>query len=113
MDMASRRQLLQGLGAAGTVGLLGLLPERVGAEPPPETKRIRVLNRPAPYRAPQFRAGELLQGEGFTDIRYVKLKGTDAEEAAITTDPEGYRPLCAAAGARCPVSRRQGIRRPD
>jgi NitT/TauT family transport system substrate-binding protein len=83
--MPSRRQLLQGLGAAGTVGLLGLLPERVGAEPPPETKRIRVLNRPSLCDAPQFVAEELLQSEGFTDIRYVKLKDFDAMEAAITT----------------------------
>jgi len=83
--MPSRRQLLQGLGAAGTVGLLGLLPERVGAQPPPETKRIRVLNRPSLCDAPQFVAEELLQGEGFSDIRYVKLKDFDAMEAAITT----------------------------
>ena len=62
--MPSRRQLLQGLGAAGTVGLLGFLPEPVGAEPPPETKRVRLTNRPVLCEAPNYVAEELLQGEG-------------------------------------------------
>jgi NitT/TauT family transport system substrate-binding protein len=80
--MPSRRQLLQGLGAAGTVGLLGLLPESVGAEPPPETKRVRLTNRPSLCEAPNYVAEELLQGEGFTDIQYVK-RGRENEEDAI------------------------------
>jgi NitT/TauT family transport system substrate-binding protein len=84
--MPSRRQLLQGLGAAGTVGLLGLLPERVGAEPPPETKRVRLTNRPSLCEAPNYVAEELLQGEGFTDIQYVKRDFGDQEDAIAAGD---------------------------
>ena len=84
--MPSRRQLLQGLGAAGTVGLLGLLPERVGAEPPPETKRVRLTNRPSLCEAPNYVAEELLRGEGFTDIQYVKRDAGAAEDSIAAGD---------------------------
>jgi len=40
----SRREFLGGLVLVGAAGLLGLKPELVAAEPPPETTRIR-LNR--------------------------------------------------------------------
>jgi len=84
--MPSRRQLLQGLGAAGTVGLLGLLPERAGAEPPPETKRVRLTNRPSLCEAPNYVAEELLRGEGFTDIQYVKRDEGAAEDSIAAGD---------------------------
>ena len=84
--MPSRRQLLQGLGAAGTVGFLGLLPDRVAAEPPPETKRVRLTNRPVLCEAPNYVAEELLQGEGFTDIQYVKRAVGAAEDAIAAGD---------------------------
>jgi NitT/TauT family transport system substrate-binding protein len=80
-----RRAFLGGLTMAGTAGLLGMRPEPVAAEPPPETKRVRLLHRPSLCDAPQFVAEELLQGEGFTDIKYVKLKDFGATEAALTS----------------------------
>ena len=69
--MMRRRDLLRGLGAAGTVGMLGARPS-LAAEPAPETKRIRLIHRPSLCEAPNYVAEELLQGEGFTDIQYLK-----------------------------------------
>jgi NitT/TauT family transport system substrate-binding protein len=56
---------------AGTAGLLGLKPEPVAAEPPPETTRIRLHRIPGICIAPQYIAEELLKAEGFTDVQYV------------------------------------------
>ena len=73
----SRREFLGGLTLAGTVGLLGLRPRAVGAEPLPETTTLRIRHSLAggvtsSCTAPQFVAEELLQSEGFTDVQYVK-----------------------------------------
>jgi len=59
----------------GTAALLGLRPGPVAAEPPPETTRLRLLQLPPACWAPQYVAEELLHGEGFTDVQYVKGKG--------------------------------------
>jgi NitT/TauT family transport system substrate-binding protein len=71
----SRRAFLGGLSLAGTVGLLGLYPRPVAAEPPPETTRIRLAQTPSMCQAPQYVAEELLRGEGFTDVDYLKKEG--------------------------------------
>jgi NitT/TauT family transport system substrate-binding protein len=73
----TRRRFLGGLTMAGTAGLLGLPPRRVGAEPPPETSTLRIFHtmsrgRTSLCTAPQFLAEELLHGEGFTEVHYVK-----------------------------------------
>jgi NitT/TauT family transport system substrate-binding protein len=54
------------------VGLLGLTPGPVAAEPPPETTRIRLVKAPGICRAPQYLAEELLGGEGFTEVHYIQ-----------------------------------------
>ena len=79
-----RREFLRGAALAGTAGLVGLRSDRALAEPPPETKRIRLLNRPTLCEAPQYVAEELLQGEGFRDIQYIK-KGIGREEDALAS----------------------------
>jgi NitT/TauT family transport system substrate-binding protein len=71
----TRRRFLGGLTLAGTAGLLGLSPRRVGAEPPPETTILRVTQAPSLCQAPQLIAEELLRGEGFSDPTYVKRSG--------------------------------------
>jgi NitT/TauT family transport system substrate-binding protein len=82
-DTWGRREFLGGM--AGTVGLLSLA-RRAGAEPPPETTTIRLVwdpEYPTICYAPQFVAGELLRGEGFTDVRYVKtIDGSEPKTMA-------------------------------
>src|SRR5881396_2431026 len=69
----SRRRFLGRLTLAGTVGLLGWHPRPVAAEPPPETTTLRLIRRPTTICvAPEAVAEELLQGEGFTDVQYLK-----------------------------------------
>src|SRR5256885_15581601 len=74
----SRRQFLGGLTLAGTAGLLGLHPGPVAAEPPPETTRLRLVRRPSTCVAPEYVAEALLQGEGFTEVQYVKVENSVA-----------------------------------
>lgn len=71
----TRRAFLGGLTLAGTAGLFGLHPRTVAAEPPPETTRIRLVQTPSMCQAPQYVAEELLRGEGFTEVDYVKKAG--------------------------------------
>src|SRR5713101_1759561 len=73
----SRREFLEWLTLAGAAGLLGLKPEPVAAEPPPETTRIRLHRNPGICIAPQYIAEELLKAEGFTDVQYVADEAVD------------------------------------
>ena len=69
-----RREFVKGMAAlAGSAGLLGYDLKPVAAEPPPETTRIRLSQIPGICVAPQYVAEELLRGEGFTDVQYVKV----------------------------------------
>jgi NitT/TauT family transport system substrate-binding protein len=80
--MISRRRFVSGLVTSATFGA-GLRPGSAGAEPPPETRRIRLIRIPSICRAPQYVADELLRGQGFTDIEYVRLAGGAASVAAL------------------------------
>jgi NitT/TauT family transport system substrate-binding protein len=82
----SRREFLRGLTLAGTVGLLGLYPRRVAAEPPPETTKIRLVQISGICIAPQYVAEELLRAEGFTEVQYVKLENTQKALASGQVD---------------------------
>ncbi len=73
-DGWSRREFLSTAALAGTGAILGLRSEAMAAEPPPETTRIRLVSIPGVCVAPQYVAEELLGGEGFTDVQYVKLQ---------------------------------------
>ena len=77
----SRRRFLGGVTLAGTAGLLGLHPRLTAAEPPPETMKIRLLKGPVICMAPQYVAEELLQGEGFADVKYVEASGPEGAAA--------------------------------
>jgi NitT/TauT family transport system substrate-binding protein len=81
----SRRRFLGGLTVAGAVGLLGLPSQRVAAEPPPETTTLRLTSTPAICLAPQYVAAELLRGEGFTDVQYVKATGGGGTTRALAS----------------------------
>jgi NitT/TauT family transport system substrate-binding protein len=75
-----RRTFLLGLTAAGTATLLSDA-RALAAQPPPETTRIRLTQRPNLCEAPNYVAEPLLRGEGFTEIQYVKRPLGLAEDA--------------------------------
>ncbi|MBI3799459.1 MAG: ABC transporter substrate-binding protein [Deltaproteobacteria bacterium] len=73
-DGWSRREFLGGLVLAGAAGLLGLKPESLAVEPPPETTTIRLAHFGATCTAPQHVAEDFLKAEGFTEVQYVKTQ---------------------------------------
>jgi NitT/TauT family transport system substrate-binding protein len=70
MTTFTRRQFLESTSALGAASLLGYS-RLAAAEPPPETKKIRLAHAPAICFAPQYLAEELLRLEGFSDVSYV------------------------------------------
>jgi NitT/TauT family transport system substrate-binding protein len=83
----SRRRFLGRVTLVGTAGLLGLCPRRGAAEPPPETTKLRLVRNPAICVAAEYVAEELLHGEGFTEVQYVK-QATDAEKGPALASGE-------------------------
>ncbi|MGH7311866.1 MAG: ABC transporter substrate-binding protein [Candidatus Rokuibacteriota bacterium] len=73
--MIARREFANGLAAAGIGGLVGVRARPAAAEPPLETTRIRLVQTPSMCQAPQYVAEELLRGEGFTEVVYLKRPG--------------------------------------
>ena len=95
-ERLSRRQILGGLTLTGISALLGLEPRLAGAELPPETTKLRLVKIPSICVAPQYVAEDLLKGEGFTDVQYVKkgsglgaAKALASGEADITLNFAG------------------------
>ncbi len=68
-----RRSFLARSSALAAASLLGF-PRIVAAEPPPEVKKIRLLETPAICLAPMYLAEQFLLLEGFSEIEYVKTK---------------------------------------
>src|SRR5438876_7175779 len=69
----SRREFLGGLILAGAAGVLGLKPEPIAAEPPPETTTLRLVQTPGDLcMAPQFVAEQFLREGGLTEVLYIK-----------------------------------------
>jgi hypothetical protein len=66
-----RRTFLGSALALGAGSFFGIL-RSAAAEPPPETRKIRLLHVPAICFAPQYLAEEFLRIEGFTEVEYVK-----------------------------------------
>ena len=84
----SRREFLTNLGFAGAAALLGLQSDVFAAEPPPETTKLRLDQRSGGIcTAPQYVAEQLLRGEGFTDVQYLK-RGVGAERAKARSTGE-------------------------
>jgi NitT/TauT family transport system substrate-binding protein len=84
-DQWSRREFLTTVAAAGTGALLGLHSNSLAAELPLETKRIRIPQIPSACRSPEWVAEELLRIEGFTDVQYLPVQGTQGVEQALAS----------------------------
>jgi NitT/TauT family transport system substrate-binding protein len=69
---ATRRRFFGNASALAAAALLGV-PRTSVAEPPPETKRIRLIRDEAICLAPQFLSEELLRMEGFAEVEYVRM----------------------------------------
>ena len=82
--MNARRDMLRSLTLATTAGVLGIRPTPAAtAEPPPETTALRLGQFAGGVCiAPQYIAEEFLQGEGFTQVQYVKQAGRRHEQGA-------------------------------
>jgi NitT/TauT family transport system substrate-binding protein len=81
----TRQAFLRGSTLAGTAALLGYRPKPAGAEPPPETTTIRLVQTPSMCQAPQYVAEDLLCGEGFTEVVYLKKEGPYDIAAALAS----------------------------
>ena len=68
--MIGRRAFVHGTAAVGMTRLLGV--SSTEAEPPLETTTLRIGDSSSLCAAPQFVAEDLLRGEGFTSVKYVK-----------------------------------------
>jgi NitT/TauT family transport system substrate-binding protein len=66
-----RRTFIARAGALGAAALLGSTQRAQGADPPPETTKLRLLHVPAICHAPIYLAEEMLHLEGITEVEYV------------------------------------------
>jgi NitT/TauT family transport system substrate-binding protein len=71
----TRREFLKQASVAGAAAFLAAQRDSLAAEPPLETTRIRLMDRPAICVAPEYVAEELLRSEGFTHVQYIKKPG--------------------------------------
>ena len=81
-----RRKFLTGMTLGGGAALFGVRPRVAGAEPPPETTRIRLDRSEGICIAPQYVAEDLLRAEGFSEVTYVPM--TIAEKSRAVASGE-------------------------
>src|SRR4249920_2633225 len=79
----SRRVFLANASSLGAASLFAL-PRSAAAEPPPETKQIRLAHAAAICLAPQYLAEELLRLEGFSEVSYVEIEDNNTIEGIYT-----------------------------
>ena len=80
-DAWSRREFLSTAALAGTGALFGSPFASLAAEPPPETTKLRLVQQASLCRAPEYMAEEILRGEGFADIQYIKKQAKELAPA--------------------------------
>lgn len=83
--LLNRRRFLARAAALGCTAVQGLN-TLARAEPPPEVRRIRIVQTPALCFVPQFLAEDLLRLEGFADVQYVKTEGSIPETLVASAD---------------------------
>jgi len=69
---SGRRNFLTLASAIGATALLGQ-GRSASAEPPPETKKIRLVKIPAICLAPEYVAEDFLRSEGFSEVEFVEM----------------------------------------
>ncbi|MGH8672910.1 MAG: twin-arginine translocation signal domain-containing protein, partial [Burkholderiales bacterium] len=82
--MISRREFVRDVAFAGAASALGIGRSAWAAEPPPETRSIRLLRTPSLCEAPAQVADVLLAAEGFTQVQYVRVGGAGAAVQGLT-----------------------------
>jgi len=83
--MIGRRTFLRGIAATTAATTFGR-PHSAGAEPPPETTKLRLAQISGICVAPQYVASELLQLEGFKDVQYVTIPDTNTYASFASGD---------------------------
>jgi NitT/TauT family transport system substrate-binding protein len=83
--MMSRRDLLRRAAASASGGLLALAARTASAEPPPETRTLRLAYFGSICVAPQYVAEDLLKAEGFTEVQHIKVEGPAEISRALAT----------------------------
>src|SRR5262249_3844295 len=73
-DQWDRRDFLRGAVFAGATGLAGLGPGRALPDTPPAATTVKLLEFASACQGPLHAAEELLRGEGFTGVQYVKTE---------------------------------------
>lgn len=73
--MITRRRFVRDFAFAGAAAALGRASDALAAEPSPEIARIRLAQSGGICFAPMFVAEELLRGEGFSEVQYVRSPG--------------------------------------
>jgi NitT/TauT family transport system substrate-binding protein len=81
----NRREFMTGLTLVGSAAWFGARPRAVDAEPPPETRTLKLFQFPIACFAPYYLAEELLRAEGFTDVQYVTLAPTQTHLKAASS----------------------------
>src|SRR5207244_7996989 len=86
----SRREFLGTAALAGTGAFLGVRPDAVGADAPPEITKISLVRSPGIICiAPLYVAEEFLRGEGFSEVQYITKKGRiDANKAVASGEAQ-------------------------
>ena len=74
-----------GLALTGAAQFFGLRSSPVHAEPPPETRKLKLVQIPSICQAPQYVAEELLKSEGFDEVEYVRKQGGKGIESALSS----------------------------
>jgi NitT/TauT family transport system substrate-binding protein len=81
----TRREFLKQASVAGAAAFLAAQRDSLAAEPPLETTRIRIPQIPSTCRSPEWIAEELLRAEGFTEVQYIPVQGTQGVERALAS----------------------------
>ena len=84
--MSTRREFLRNAALSGAAGMLWPVSGALAAEPPPETTRIRMGHTPVgTCWAPQYMGEEMLRAEGFSEVRYVRVTGSEQVYPALAS----------------------------